>query len=523
MEIIKTVNITKKFDNFIANQDINLSIQSGEIKAIVGENGAGKTTLMNIMYGLLKPTSGEIYIKGNKVDINSPTDAIKFGIGMVHQHFKLVPSLTVYENVLLGIEINKSFLAKKKHIHYPILDKKEEMRLVQSIIDSYHFDLKADDLLKDLSIGAKQKVEIVKMLYRDVDILIFDEPTAVLTPQEIEAFFMTLREMKKEGKTILIITHKLAEVMEISDSVTVIKQGKIIGNLLTKDTSASHLAQLMVGRDVLLKIDKNYTNTNSNPVVYEVKNLSTINADGLQVVKDVSFQIKEGEIVGIAGVEGNGQSELLQLLSGLMCSTSGTVFLNETNITNNWPKELRKKGIGIIPEDRYIHGLCKEMKITDNLIAGYLDDSSICVHGILSKNKISKKCIGLIQKYDIRLSDMEGLVSSLSGGNAQKIIISREFDSNPTVLIAAQPTRGVDIGAIEFIHNSLISLQKKNKAILLISSELSEIMNLSDRILVMYKGEIIGEVQGKNALREDIGLLMAGIRRKDDQTNASKP
>ena len=514
MEIIKTVNLTKMYGDFTANDKINISVNAGEIKAIVGENGAGKTTLMNMLYGLLKPTNGEIYIKGNHIKFDSPTDAMANGIGMVHQHFKLVPSLTVYENVLLGTEILKTRKFGKKSFSLRLIDKQAEIKAVNELIEKYNFNISAESRIKDISVGARQKVEILKMLYRNVEMLIFDEPTAVLTPQEILTFFETLRTLKEQGKTIILITHKLQEVMEVSDSVTVIKQGKVIGNLLTKETSSKELARLMVGRDVLLTVDKQYRDYKNQDIVYRLEGLTTRNNDGINVVNNVSFSIRKGEIVGIAGVEGNGQSELLDMLTGVLKSTSGKVFLNEKEITNFWPRRLRESKVAFIPEDRYEKGLCSDMLICENMIAGYHGNKEICKYGLISPKKMLDKLDKLIDEYDIRVSDKNGLISSLSGGNAQKIIIAREFDSNPELLIAAQPTRGVDIGAIEYIHHSILDLQKEDKSILLISSELSEIMNLSDRILVMFKGEIIGEVDARTATREEIGLLMAGIRKE---------
>jgi len=509
--IIKTVDLTKKFGDFTANDAINFSVEEGEIKAVVGENGAGKTTLMNLIYGLLQPTSGSMFIRGEKVDFKTPTDAINMGIGMVHQHFKLVPSLTVYENVLLGIEMQKTLTFGERALKVPVLDRRKAKKKVQAIIDEYGFNLNAGSKVRDLSIGAKQKVEILKMLYREVDIVIFDEPTAVLTPQEIEAFFKTMKHMKKNGKTLILITHKLREVMAVSDSVVVIKDGKVVGEMATKDTNQADIARRMVGRDVLLEVDKQYKPLKKEPYVYEVENLSTKNDEGVEVVKNVSFSIRKGEILGVAGVEGNGQSELLKLLSGLMRATNGTVRLHGESITNAWPGKLRRKGVAIIPEDRYIHGLCKEMTIGDNAIAGYHSNQDICSRGLMKRKAIEQRRDSLIDKYDIRISEKGDLVSSLSGGNAQKIIIAREFDADPDVLIAAQPTRGVDIGAIEFIHNSLLELSDAGKSVLLISNELSEVMSLADRIVVMYKGEIIGEVDAKNADREQIGMLMAGV------------
>lgn len=512
MYAIEAVNLTKKYGDFVANENINLSIGKGEITAIVGENGAGKTTLMNMFFGLQKPTSGELIVQGKKVSFNSSLDAINCGLGMVHQHFKLVPSLTVFENILLGIEIKKEIgVAGKIKIKSPIIDLKKEKEQVAKIIKDYKFELKADDIVENISIGAKQRVEILKMLYRNVDILIFDEPTAVLTPQEVDELLLSFKELKRQGKTIILITHKLREVMEVSDKVIVIKRGKVVGSKATKETNAAEIARMMVGREVILNVNKEEKDVSCNKIAYSVRQLATENNFGKKVIDDICFDIKEGEILGIAGVEGNGQSELVRVLSGLMESTEGTVRIYDRDITNEWPKELREAGIGIVPEDRYAQGLCKNMTISDNLIAGYHNKENICKNGIMQKQEIEDTCDELIEKYDIRIAERQGNVSQLSGGNAQKIIVAREFDSNPRVLIVSQPTRGVDIGSIEFIHKKILDLRDQNKAILLISSELSEIMNLSDRILVMYKGKIVGEVQGKGADSAKLGLLMAGL------------
>jgi simple sugar transport system ATP-binding protein len=503
MYAIETINLTKKFGDFVANDNISITVNKGEITAIVGENGAGKTTLMNMFFGLQRPTSGELIVQGKKVSFNSSLDAINCGLGMVHQHFKLVPSLTVYENIMLGAEITR----KKS----PLIDKKVEKKEVQKIIEEYKFELHADDIVENISIGAKQRVEILKMLYRNVDILIFDEPTAVLTPQEVDELLVSFKELKNQGKTIILITHKLREVMEVSDQVIVIKRGKIIGSKAKKDTDAKEIARMMVGREVVMNINKEDKDTDRNSVAYCVKNLSTKNNFGKKVIEGISLEIKEGEILGVAGVEGNGQSELVRVLSGLMVSTEGEVYLYDKNITNKWPDELRRLGIGIVPEDRYAQGLCKDMTIYENMIAGYHSNEKVCKNGIMRRNEIEHLSNALIEKYDIRVAEKNGNVSQLSGGNAQKIIVAREFDSNPNVLIVSQPTRGVDIGSIEFIHAKILELRNENKAILLVSSELTEIMNLSDRIIVMYKGRIVGEVDGKKATSAQLGLLMAGM------------
>ena len=512
MSKIETVNLVKKFGEFIANDHISMKIQEGEITAIVGENGAGKTTLMNMLYGLLEPTSGKILIDGKEVVLKSPVDAIAHGIGMVHQHFKLVPSLTVYENIMLGTEITKSIKIGDKKLKGFFINAKKEKEEVQKVIDFYKFDLDPDDVVKNISIGAKQRIEILKMLYRNVDILIFDEPTAVLTPQEVDELLESFRELKKQGKTIILITHKLREVMEVSDQVIIIKQGKLINTMRTKDTNAQDIATSMVGREVVASINMDKDASKNSRVIYELKDISTESSPGVKCLKKINLTIKAGEILGIAGVEGNGQSELVKVITGLMESTEGAILLNGLDITNTWPKEIRACGIGIIPEDRYAQGLCVDMSLDDNFIAGQYKDKDYFNRGFLNFKEIEKKSSDLINKYDIRISQRKSNVSSLSGGNAQKIIIAREFESNPSLLIASQPTRGVDIGSIEFIHGKILELRAKDKGILLISSELTEIMNLSDRIAVMYKGEIIGIVNAKDTSMSELGLLMAGIR-----------
>lgn len=506
MSIIRTIDLTKKFDEFVANDRISLSVEPQEIKCIVGENGAGKSTLMNMLYGTLTPTSGSILIDEKPVQFKSPLDAMKHGIGMVHQHFKLVPSLTVYENILLGTEINK----RAGKLKTPFIDSGEEIKKVQALIEEYHFQLNPTDRVEDLSVGLCQQVEILKMLYRNVRILILDEPSAVLTPQEVDQLIANLKELRAGGKTIIVITHKLREVMELSDSVTVIRQGKVVGTVQTKDTNEQELAQMMVGRDVVLTVSNEGATPPSNEVAYRVEDLHTINAHGNEVLGGVSFEVRKGEVFGIAGVEGNGQSELVKLLTGLMVATKGRVYLGDRDITNLWPDQLRKAGIGIIPEDRYGQGLCQSMSIPDNCIAGYWDDKEVCRYGVLKKKSILQRARDYIKKYDIRVAEEQGNVSDLSGGNAQKIIIAREFESHPRLIIACQPTRGVDVGSIEFIHKQLLQFRNAGNAVLLISSELSEIMSLSDRVAVMYKGKIIGEVDPKTTSTAEIGLLMAG-------------
>lgn len=504
MSMIEVKGLTKKFGDFTANDNISLSVEEQEIKCIVGENGAGKSTLMNMLYGLLQPTEGKILIRGKDVEMNSPIDAIANGIGMVHQHFKLVPSLTVYENILLGVEIKKG--------RSPFVDSKKEIDKVQKLINEYHFELNTLDKIEDISVGGRQRVEILKMLYRNVDILILDEPTAVLTPQEVDDLMVSLKDMKNQGKTIIVITHKLREVMELSDSITVIKQGKVVGHVKTKDTNEAELAQMMVGRSVVLTVNNERKEPISDEVIYEARDLSTINDYGKEVVSELSFKVHKGEILGIAGVEGNGQSELVKMMTGLMETTNGHVTFMGKDITNKWPAQLRKAGIGIIPEDRYAQGLCGDMNISENSIAGYHGNPDVCKKGIFNQKAICEKRDGFVEEFDIRIGDLNGNVSCLSGGNAQKIIVARELSACPRLLIACQPTRGVDIGSIEFIHKQILKFRDEGNAVILVSSELSEILSLSDNMIVMYKGKISGSVSQNEVTTSSIGLLMAGIQ-----------
>lgn len=502
MNIIETKNLTKYFGKFCANSGIDLHIQEGEIRAIIGENGAGKTTLMNMLYGILQPTSGEILIRGEAVKLTSPKDAIAHGLGMVHQHFKLVPSLTVYENIMIGTEITK----------FGIIDGKEERARVDELIKRYDLNLSADEKVVDLSIGAMQRVEILKMLYRDVDVLILDEPTSVLTPQEVGELIDSLLELNKQGKTIIIITHKLQEVKKLARNITVIRHGEMIGTVDGKGASMEDLARMMVGRPVIMNVDKGEKNVDESSVVYETKNLTIRGQRGNIAVDGVSLKVRKGEILGIAGVEGNGQTEFAKTIYGMMTSDSGEILYKGNNITNSWPDEIRDMGIGVIPEDRYDEGLCLGMKVSENLIAGYHGRMPVFKRPFFDKKKIMENKDKMVSAFDIRLSADDPNVSGLSGGNAQKIIIAREFSANPDFLICCQPTRGVDVGSIESIHKQIIKLRQEGKAILLISSELSEIMGLSDRIVVMYKGKLVYECDADNVTAEELGLYMTGAK-----------
>ncbi len=500
MNTIKVVNLTKKFGDFVAIDGINLEVKKGEIHAICGENGAGKSTLMNMLFGLLKPSSGQIFINEKEVEFQSPKEAIQQGIGMVHQHFKLVPSFTIYENVLLGEEIVKGFKIQRN----------KEYEAVQKTIDYYKFDLNGKDKVQDISVGAQQRVEIIKMLHRNVDILILDEPSAVLTPQETDELLDRLIELKNSGKTIIIITHKLDEVKKCADRITVIRRGKFIGTVNNEDVSQQEIAKMMVGRDVNLDIQKE--DAVIGEAILTTKTINVYNDSGAQVLHDISIKVHAGEIVGIAGVEGNGQSYLMNALSGMIKIKSGEVIYKDQSIKGKRPSELRDKNIGFVPEDRYLHGLNKTMSIRDNMIAGYHWLKRFNLRGVLQQKNMDEHANTLVKEFDIRISDNTNQeVGSLSGGNAQKIVIAREMAMNPDLLIVSQPTRGVDIGSIEFIHQQIIDFRKRQKAVIVFSSELSEIMTLSDRIYVMYKGRIIGERETKKTNKEELGLLMAGI------------
>lgn len=513
MNIIETRNLTKKFGDFTANSNIDFAVEQGEIRAVIGENGAGKTTLMNMLYGILPPTSGEIYINGAPVRLSSPKDAIACGIGMVHQHFKLVPSLTVFENIMLGVEIRKEHKLGKWSFQGVAIDVREERRRIRELISRLNFNLNVDDRIRDIAVGARQRVEILKMLYRNVNILILDEPTAVLIPQEVEEFMRQLQAFKKLGKTIIIITHKLGEVKECADTISVMRAGQMI-DTVKNDASATkeQLAEKMVGRPVLLRVKKSGKPVDRSKVLFSVRDLSG------QGVDHVSFDIHANEIVGIAGVEGNGQTELMYLLTGLAMIKSGKILVEKMDVTNMWPGQLREKGVGIVPEDRYRQGLCREERVSNNLIAGYHAKEEFCRRGVMCRKNIRQNKENLVAEYNIKMSADDPVVSALSGGNAQKIIIAREFSQGPKVLLASQPTRGIDIGSTEFVHNSFLKLRDEGKGILLISSDLSEVMGLADRVLVMYHGQIAGEFDADKVSFQELGLYMSGAKSQKKQS-----
>jgi general nucleoside transport system ATP-binding protein len=494
-------NITKRFGDVIANNGVNLVVKPGTIHAIVGENGAGKSTAMRIAYGFYTADSGEIMVDGKVREIKSPHDAIALGIGMVHQHFMLVETMTVAENIVLGAEPGNEVA----------LDLNSAATQIRKLSEEFKLAVNPFELVEHLSVGQQQRVELLKALYRHARLLILDEPTAVLTPLEVEEFFAILRRMREQGKTVVIITHKLPEVLAISDEVTVMRDGKVVGRLQTKDTNAAELARLMVGREVLLRVEKPDPKVGQTELM--VKNLSVSASDGTKRVTDVSFEVRRGEIVGIAGVEGNGQTELIEALAGLVDTSqlSGEIRFEEKNITGLGARSRRELGIAHIPEDRHRRGLLLDFSLAENAILGVHYRRPIVAYAgdvFLDENAIQQRAAEIITAFDVRPTNAALPARALSGGNQQKLIIGREFRVDPKLLLVSQPTRGVDIGAIEFIHRQLVGLRDAGCAVLLVSAELEEVTSLADRLLIIREGKIMGEVDPKVATLEEIGLLM---------------
>ncbi len=501
--VIEMKGIGKSFPGVRANDNINLTVNQGEIHVLLGENGAGKSTLMNILYGLYTPDEGEIFVKGKSVKISNPNIAISLGIGMVHQHFMLVPPFTVAENIILGSE-PKLGLA---------LDLEKAIKDVTELSKKYELHVDPNAKIQDISVGMQQRVEILKTLYRGAEILILDEPTAVLTPQEIQELSIILKSLVNQGKSIILITHKLKEVMAMSDIVTIIRRGKVIDTLRTLETNIEELAEKMVGRKVSLTVEKGEAKTGA-PVL-RVNGLKALDNRGLEAVKGVSFEVRNGEILGIAGVDGNGQNELVQTITGLRKATEGDLIVGDKNITNKSPKEIIDSGVGYIPEDRQKRGLVLDFSISENAILGIHRNTEFKKSLGLDYRKIREHAKRLIKEFDVRTPNEKVYAKSLSGGNQQKLIIAREFDREPNLLIASQPTRGLDVGAIEFVHKRLIEQRDKGKAVLLVSLELDEIMALSDRIAVMYDGKIVDIVEAENATELELGIMMAGGKRSE--------
>ena len=502
---IEMLGITKRFPGIVANDNITLQLRRGEIHALLGENGAGKSTLMSVLFGLYQPEEGEIRKDGQPVSIRNPNDANALGIGMVHQHFKLVEVFTVLENIILGVEPN----------HHGFLQTAEARRKVMELSEKYGLYVDPDARIEDITVGMQQRTEILKMLYRDNEILIFDEPTAVLTPQEIEELMQILRNLAAEGKSILFITHKLNEIMAVADRCSVLRKGKYIGTVNIKDTDQAELSRMMVGRDVNFHVDKKPCEPGD--VILEIENMTVASkVHKNNAVKNVSMQVRAGEIVCIAGIDGNGQTEFVHGLAGLEKLVSGRIALLGQDMTKATIRQKSVMGMSHIPEDRHKHGLVLDYTLEDNIVLQRYFEPEFTKAGFLRRRNIRQYAEKLIDQYDVRSG--QGAVTmarSMSGGNQQKAIVAREIDRDPKLLIAVQPTRGLDVGAIEYIHKQIVAQRDAGKAVLLVSLELDEVMDVSDRILVMYEGEIVGELDPKTTTAEDLGLYMAGAKRED--------
>lgn len=503
---IEMLNITKRFPGIVANDNITLQLKKGEIHALLGENGAGKSTLMSVLFGLYQPEEGEIRKDGKKVEIKNPNDANALQIGMVHQHFKLVECFSVLDNIILGVEPTSHGLLKKDNARKKVMELSEK----------YHLQVDPDAIVENITVGMQQRTEILKMLYRDNEILIFDEPTAVLTVQEIAELMKIMKGLAAEGKSILFITHKLNEIMEVADRCTILRKGKYIDTVNVKDTTPEKLSAMMVGRNISFKVDK--APAKPGKVVLDVKGMTVAGENHKKdAVKNVSFQVREGEIVCIAGIDGNGQSELVYGLSGLSDLKSGTIRMNGQDLTKASVRQRSVLGESHIPEDRHKHGLVLDYSLEDNMVLQtYFKPRFTNKFGFLKKKEIRSYAEKLIDQYDVRSS--QGPVTqarTMSGGNQQKAIVAREIDKDPTFLIAVQPTRGVDVGAIELIHKQIVEERDKGKGVLLVSLELDEVMDVSDRILVMYEGEIVGEFKPDEVTVEELGLYMTGAKRQE--------
>ena len=511
--VIRMIGITKEFPGIKANDNITFEVKKGEIHALLGENGAGKSTLMSILFGLYQPDAGVIQINNKPVHINNPNDANAMKIGMVHQHFKLVEVFTVLDNIILGAELTR----------YGLIDRNTARARIIELSDQYGLRVEPDALIEDISVGMQQRVEILKMLFRNNEILIFDEPTAVLTPQEIDELMKIMRNFTREGKSIVFITHKLNEIMAVADRCTVLRKGRCIGTVDVSKTTKEQLSYMMVGRDVEFTVDKAPVTTGDLTLwVQDLTVPSKLHKNN--AVKNVSLKVYAGEIVCIAGIEGNGQSELVSALTGLEKPSDGVILLNGVDITHLSIRERSKRGLGHIPEDRHKHGLILEFSLKDNLVLQRYWQAVFQNRKFIRKKAVKAYANKLIERYDIRSGQgAETIVRSMSGGNQQKAIIAREIDKEKTLLIAVQPTRGLDVGAIEFIHKQLIKQRDMGKAVLLISLELEEVMNISDRILVIYEGELVGELDPKTTTMQEIGMYMAGAARQGRKQEEYQP
>ena len=496
--VLEARGLTKRFPGVIANEDVSLKVRSGEIIALLGENGAGKSTLVKMIYGLYTPDEGEIFVKGERVKFHSSRDAIKAGIGMVHQHFQLVPVFTVAENVILGDEPRR----------WPFVNMKKARDEVARLAEQYGLQVDVDAKVQDIPVGAQQRVEILKALYRKADILIMDEPTAVLTPQETDELLKVMRGFADSGVAVIFITHKLREVLTVADTIEVLRGGKAVGTTTPGESDQASLAQMMVGRSVLLTVDRGPSKPGE--VVLDVVGLTAENNIGLEALRGINLQVRAGEIVGIAGVEGNGQRELVEALTGLRPSTSEKFTIAGLDAAGKTPHDIHEMGVGHVPEDREKDGLVGPYSIADNLVLNRFDEAEFATRGVRNRAAVATLARGLVEQFDVRTPSIETTVESLSGGNKQKVVIARELAANPQLLIASQPTRGVDVGSIEFIHSQIVAARDRGAAVLLVSAELDEVLGLSDRVQVMYDGRLLAELPGEEADRDRIGRLMAG-------------
>lgn len=505
--VLQATGITKKFPGVLANDNVDFDLKRGEIHALLGENGAGKSTLMNILYGLYKPESGEVTVEGRPMELHSSRDAIKHGIGMVHQHFMLIPVFTVTENIMLGAETDHRAAPNEQPLVK--LDRTEVAQKVRDLSHQYGLDVDPDAIVGDIPVGVQQRVEIVKALYRKAKILILDEPTAVLTPQEAEDLFVIMRELTKEGVSIIFITHKLKEVLAVADRITVMRAGRVVGSTTPKESNEQKLASMMVGREVILTVQKKPAQPGEE--ILKVTDLRVRDVRELETVRGVSFSVRAGEVLGIAGVQGNGQTELAEALTGLRRIESGHFSIAGTDLTGKPPRPITETGLAHIPEDRQRHGLVLSYSVADNMVLCDYYQDRFSKGVVIQQRQVDDNAQKLIKEYDVRTPSAFVSAGKLSGGNQQKVIVARELSRPVKLVIASQPTRGLDVGSIEYIHKEIIIMRDRGVAVLLVSAELDEILSLSDRIAVMYRGEIVETVDRKDATREHLGLLMAGV------------
>ncbi len=496
--VLEVIDVTKRFPGVVANADVNMELHRGQIHCLLGENGAGKSTLMNVVFGLYQPTEGQIRVHGVPMRFDSSRDAIAAGIGMVHQHFQLIPVLTVAENVILGDELTR----------HGTLDLDAARTRINELSTSYGLSVDPDALVGDLSVGAQQRVELIKALYRDAEILILDEPTAVLTPREVDEFFAVVKSLVDGGKSIIFITHKLREVLAVADQVTVLRRGRVVGSADPDTTTTAELAELMVGREVSFVVDK--APATPGDVVLAVDNLGVTDNRGVVTVARCSFDVRAGEIYGIAGVEGNGQRELVEALAGMRPATTGTITIADTDIRKTGPRQVERLGVGHVPEDRNKHGVVGALTITENLVLNSYNRKPFANGWIMNRGAMAEQASRLVDTYDVRTPGTEVPASTLSGGNQQKVVVARELSRDLELLIVAQPTRGLDVGSIEFIHSQIVAKRDQGAAVVLVSAELDEILSVSDRIGVLYRGKILTSMPRREASRERLGILMAG-------------